>query len=84
MRLPDLEHQTVPDEMIERAITLLNEHHEAAFGVTAGTYNFHIVASHIREIRAHGPLTDNTAYPFEGLYADLRRSFVPGTRSINS
>ena len=84
MRLPDEEYGAIPEEMIVEAESILNEHYTAAYGETAGSYNFHIVGSHLREIRRQGPMTQYTAYPFEGLYAELRRSFVPGTsESIN-
>ena len=79
MRLPDAEYAAIPQEMIVEAESILNHHYPRAYGDTAGTYNFHIVASHLQEIRKQGPLTEFNAYPFEGLYAELRRSFVPGT-----
>ena len=79
MRLPDEEYVNIPEVMVEEAESILNAHYPRAYGDTAGSYNFHIVGSHLREIRAHGPLTEYNAYPFEGLYAELRRSFVPGT-----
>ena len=80
MRLPEAEYQAIPTEMIEEAESILNDHYPKAYGDTAGSYNFHIVGSHLREIRQQGPMTEYTAYPFEGLYSELRRSFVPGTR----
>ena len=80
MRLPDQEYHCVPVGQIDDAIGILNESYEKAFGVTAQTYNFHIVASHLKELREQGPLTRYTAYPFEGSYAELRRSFQVGTR----
>ena len=83
MRLPEDEYQGIDQEMIDTAFNILEEHHEKAFGQTANTYNFHIISAHLKEIRAHGPLTTYTAYPFEGSYAELRRSFIPGTRKCS-
>ena len=80
MRLPDKEYTRIPLEMLEEAESILNNHYPKAYGDTAGSYNFHIVGSHLREIRKQGPLTEYNAYPFEGVYSELRRSFVPGTR----
>ena len=79
MRMPDEEYGGIPEGMVEEAESILNYHYPKAYGETAGSYNFHIVGSHLQEIRKQGPLTDYNAYPFEGLYAELRRSFVPGT-----
>ena len=80
MRMPDNEYMEIPEEMIDAATDILNRHYEAAFGPTAGTYNAHIVSSHLKQIREAGPFTNHNAYPFEGMYSDMRRSFVPGTR----
>ena len=82
MRMPDDEFEVIPDAMITKATDILNHHYIAAYGETAATYNFHIVGSHLQEIRQHGPFTRYNAYPFEGLYAELRRSFVPGTSKL--
>lgn len=80
MRLPEEEYECVPEAMVDRAVLILNNHYEAAYGITAGTYNYHIVASHLKEIREAGPLTCNNAYPFESTYSEVRRCFQPGTR----
>ena len=80
MRLPDNEFRFIEEDMIDSVLDILNQHYEAAYGVTAGTYNAHIVSSHLKELRQFGSFTENNAYPFEGLYADMRRSFSPGTR----
>ena len=81
MRLSDLEYAAIPVEMICRASKILNIHHEKAFGMIAGTYNYHIVANHLRFIREQlGPFTEMNAYIFESSYGDIRRNFAPGTR----
>ena len=80
MRMPDEEYDLIPIAMIEKASDILNYHYIQAFGDTAASYNFHIVGSHLREIRRYGPLTSLNAYPFEGTYSELRRSFMSGTR----
>ena len=81
MRLPTAEYEAIPDEIIERASIILSECHEKAFGPTAGTYNYHIVGSHLKFIREQiGPFTDMNAYIFESSYGDMRRSYMVGTR----
>ena len=80
MRLPEEEYAFVREDMIDEALNILNEHYEKAYGVTANTYNFHIISAHMKHLRENGPLTTYTAYPFESSYSELRRSFVPGTR----
>ena len=53
--------------------------YESLFGAKNCTYTVHIVASHLLDMRVHGPLTETSAFNFESFYAELRRSFVPGT-----
>ena len=83
MRLPEAEYRVIPEEMINRASEILREAHEQAFGPTAGSYNYHIVSSHLQFIRQQiGPFTEHNAYVFESSYGDIRRSFMPGTRKF--
>ena len=82
MRLPEEEYELVKDDMIDEALNILNDHYDKAYGLTANTYNFHIISAHMKQLREHGPLTKYTAYPFESSYSELRRSFVPGTRKL--
>ena len=77
---PPGEYQRLGKPMIDEAMNILSDHYEKAYGRTAGSYNYHVVSAHLREIRAHGPLTQYSAYPFEGSYSELRRSFAAGTR----
>ena len=83
MRLPDEEYAEIPVSMIEKAEQLLSSQYELAFGPTANSYNYHIVSSHLREIRREGLFTDYSAYAFEGCYGDLRRSYIAGTRTFD-
>lgn len=55
--------------------------YEAIFGRLNCTYNTHVVFSHITEIRAHGPLTETSAFVFESFYGEMKKCFVPGTNS---
>ena len=78
--MPDEEYHSIDPQMFEDAVNILNEHYEKAYGMTAGSYNYHIVGSHLKELREHGPLTEYTAYPFEGMYSELRHCYTPGSR----
>ena len=81
MRMPDEEYNEIPEDCIDDALNILNEKYDQAYGETANSYNYHIVCSHLKEIReVQGPLTNFTAYPFESSYSELRRSFQVGTR----
>lgn len=83
MRLPAEEFNAIPIGMIERASEILNDHHELAFGATAGSYNYHIVSCHLNFIREQiGPFTQHNAYIFESSYGDIRRCYIPGTRKL--
>ena len=85
MRMSNDEYQEIPVHELHTAMEVLNGSYEAAYGKTANSYNYHLVASHLLEIREqmNGPLTKYSAYPFEGSYAELRRAFVAGTRKLN-
>ena len=52
------------------------------FGEGNCTYSIHVLASHLLLLRSQGPLTETSAFRFESFYAELRRSFVPGTVSV--
>lgn len=80
-RLPEDEYEFVPHEMLQTATEFINDNYAEAYGETAGSYNFHFVSAHLPEIREkQGPFTEHNAYPFEGSYAEMRKSFIPGTR----
>ena len=84
MRLPDEEYNAIDRDIIADASNIFNEHYAAAFGPTAGSYNFHLFGSHLEEIREFlgGPFTASNAYPFEAQYAEMRRSYTSGTRKV--
>ena len=72
VRQPENEYQLVQEEMFTDATNILNENYEKAFGATACSQNFHLVGSHLREIWEEcGPMMNYSAYPFEGLYAEI-------------
>ena len=80
-RLPEDEYEFVPRRILDTATDYINDNYTHAFGETAGSYNYHIVSAHLPEIRdLQGPFTCHNAYPFEGSYAEMRKSFIPGTR----
>ena len=48
VRLPDDEYQNINEDYIDSALNILEEHYEKAYGVTANTYNFHVISAHLR------------------------------------
>jgi hypothetical protein len=46
------------------------------------TYNTHAFFAHADFLREKGPLTECSAFPFEGHFGELRFLVVPGTQSI--
>ena len=83
VRLPDQEYVMIDQDMLTMAEEIIDDLYKICFGDTACTYNFHHTVTHLRHIRDKlgGPLTKLSAYPFEGSYSDMRRSFIPGTRT---
>ena len=79
--IPEKEFQKIPLNVIEDCGVQFYKLYEKVFGVQNCTYNTHVVASHILQIRAHGPLTLTSAFGFENFYGELKNSFVAGTCS---
>lgn len=79
--LPKREFQCVNISDIEKCCKLFYELFEKQFGVRNCSYSVHVVPSHLLQIRHHGPLTFTSAFKFESFYAEIRRSFTPGTQS---
>ena len=52
------------------------------YGEKNCTYSIHVFACHILQMRSQGPLTETSAFIFESFYAELRKSFQPGTVSV--
>ena len=55
---------------------------EQLFGEKNCTYSIHVLSSHLLQVRANGPLTENSAFIFESFYGELRNAFKPGTVSV--
>ena len=79
--IPKKEFQQVPLEVLDFCSENFYSIYQQLFGVLNYTYNTHVLGSHIREMRYHGPLTLTSAFPFESFYGELRNAFVPGTTS---
>ena len=79
--LPAEEFATVSSAVIEDCCTKFYSIYQALFGVKNCTYNTHVFPSHLLKMRADGPLTSTSAFPFESFYGELRNAFVPGTVS---
>lgn len=79
--LPQKEFKDIDLNTIESCCEKYYKLYERLFGQQNCSYNTHIVFSHIIEMRAHGPLTDTSAFGFENFYGEMRNSFTPGTVS---
>lgn len=79
--LPEEEYANVNKNHIQYCQKHFYQCYEQLYGSKNCTYSIHIVSCHLPEMRAFGPLTETSAFGFESFYAELRRSFVPGTIS---
>lgn len=79
--LPSKEFQQINLGDINMYCRQLYKLYEAPYGPHNGTYNTHVVFSHLLDMREQGPLTQTSAYSFENFYGEIRNSFVPGTIS---
>ena len=79
--IPTPEFRLLDLNVIEEAAKQFYELYEHLFGQNKCAYCIHVVASHIMEIRAHGPLTLTSAFGFEAFYGEIRQSFTPGSPS---
>ena len=79
--LPSNEFHNFNTDVVNGCCVNFYKMYEKLFGLKNTTYNTHIVYSHLIEIRAHGPLTLTSAFPFESFYGELRNCFVPRTNS---
>ena len=68
-------------DLIEAASSEFYTLYEKLFGPSNCTYNTHVVGSHMIDMRAHGPLTETSAFAFEGFYGEMCKAFAPGTQS---
>ena len=79
--LPNNEFENVLIDAISNCARQFYTLYEQLFSTKNCTYNTHVFASHILDIRTRGPLTLTSAFSFEAFYAELRHSFTPGTIS---
>ena len=79
--LPNEEYQTIDPDVLQYCSSHFYKLYEHLFHARNCSYNTHVVASHIKSIRVHGPLTLTSAFGFESFYGEMRHAFVPGTLS---
>ena len=79
--IPNIEYELIDQEVLSYCSEHFYELYEQLFGVKNCTYNTHIVGSHLKNMRIHGPLTFTSAFGFESFYGEMRQSFTPGTLS---
>lgn len=79
--LPNIEYDNFDPDLLTQCGRDFYALFEQLFGAHNCSYNTHVVLSHLRKMRAHGPLTITSAFGFENFYGEMRHSFVPGTIS---
>ena len=79
--LPDNEYASVGTNVIQDCCNKFYKLYETLFGQKNCTYYTHVVASHLLQMRTHGPLTFTSAFGFESFYGEMCHSFVPKTIS---
>ena len=79
--VPSEEFRYVSLDDVEQSCTKFYKLYEKLFGAGNCSFNTHVVGSHLPEIRAHGPLTETSAFPFESFYGEMKNCFVAGTVS---
>ena len=79
--LPDAEYQNLDPNVIEYCEIHFYKLYEQLFNARNCSYNTHLIGSHLKIMRCHGPLTLTSAFGFESFYGEVRHSFVPGTIS---
>ena len=77
--IPAIEYSETLVPIITQNMQSFYNLYETLFGVRNCTYTVHVISSHLLDMRIDGPLTETSAFDFENFYAELRRSFVPGT-----
>lgn len=80
--LPENEFECVNINQIKYCQKNMYIMYQQLYGVKNCTYSVHVFISHLLKIRSQGPLTETSAYRFESFYAELRKSFQPGTVSV--
>ena len=80
--LPEHEYANVNVNQIKYCQKNFYPLYQQIFGERNCTYSIHVVISHLLQMRAPGPLTENSAFKFEAFYAELRHAFQPGTVSV--
>ena len=80
--LPENEFAAVNINQIKYCQKKFYSIYQALFGIINCTYSVHVVSSHLMSMRTQGPLTETSAFRFEAFYAELRKSFQPGTVSV--
>ena len=79
--LPNAEYEQIDKDIVKYCSDNFYKLYEQLFHARNCTYNTHTMCSHLDKIRVHGPLTFTSAFGFEAFYGEMRRAFVPGTKS---
>lgn len=79
--IPSKEFSVIDLDSIEVSSREFYTLYEKLFGATNCSYSTHVFGSHAIDMRAHGPLSETSAFAFESFYGEVRNAFTPGTQS---
>ena len=80
--LRENEFENVNQNEIKYCMNFFYLNYQQLYGYQNCTYSIHVMSSHLLLMRSLGPLTETSAFRFENFYAELRKSFQPGTNSV--
>lgn len=81
--LPEDEFHGISKKHLKEVARLCYKMWHSLYGSYNCVYNVHMLA-HLELIRKAGPFCTASAFPFEGYFAQMTRSFAPGTTSTGT
>lgn len=79
--IPNNEFKKIDKDTINNCMEKFYVLFQNLFGEINCSYSIHVFCSHLMIIRGDNPLTENSAFPYESFYGEMRKCFVPGTVS---
>ena len=81
--VPNEEYDYIQEKDVKNCMKKFYNLFEKLFGKINCSYSVHVVCSHLPTIRGNNPLTESSAFCFENFYGEMRKCFVPGTKSTS-
>lgn len=77
--LPENEFFVIPNQYLVKVVRRFYGQFEKCFGIVNCTYNVHLFSHALHTRASSGPFPLVSAFPFEGMFSQMRNCFVPGT-----